>query len=175
MVKLILPYPPSINSYWRHVGSRVLISKPGRQYRQDVTELCRDRRLEMLLGQLIVDITLYPPDRRRRDVDNSLKALLDALQHGGVYADDSQVVQLSVSKLEYDRITPAGCADVRIAEIPEGLDRRAARTCLRCGNAFGSSGPENRICSPCASINARLPDSTPIQRGQKYHNGEVIQ
>jgi crossover junction endodeoxyribonuclease RusA len=175
MVKLLLPYPPSINSYWRHVGSRVLISKSGRQYRREVTQLCRSRRLNMLLGQLIVDVILYPPDCRRRDVDNSLKALLDALQHGGVYADDSQVVQLSVLKLEYNQIAPAGCATVSVAEIPKGVDRQAARTCLRCGDAFASSGPENRICSPCASINALLPDSTAIQRGQKYHNGEVME
>jgi crossover junction endodeoxyribonuclease RusA len=45
-------------------------------------------------GPLEVLIELFPPDRRRRDADNTTKPLLDALQHGGAYADDSQIVHL---------------------------------------------------------------------------------
>ena len=41
---------------------------------------------------------MRPPDNRRRDIDNVQKALLDALQHGGAYADDSQIVRLSIEK-----------------------------------------------------------------------------
>jgi crossover junction endodeoxyribonuclease RusA len=47
---------------------------------------------------LVVDVIVHPPDRRRRDVDNCLKSLLDALQHGGAYQDDSQIVRLSIEK-----------------------------------------------------------------------------
>ena len=36
-------------------------------------------------------IDLYPPDNRRRDVDNSLKCLPDTFTHGGLYADDSLI------------------------------------------------------------------------------------
>jgi hypothetical protein len=32
-----------------------------------------------------MSIIVHPPDRRRRDIDNVQKALLDALQHGGAY------------------------------------------------------------------------------------------
>ena len=39
-------------------------------------------------------------DRRRRDIDNIAKALLDALQHGGVYIDDSQIVDLRIKKAD---------------------------------------------------------------------------
>ena len=38
--------------------------------------------------------------RRRRDLDNCLKSLLDAMEHGGAYADDSQIVRLAVEKRE---------------------------------------------------------------------------
>ena len=41
---------------------------------------------------------VFPPDNRRRDIDNVFKALLDAMQHGGAYADDSQIVRLSIDK-----------------------------------------------------------------------------
>jgi len=43
-------------------------------------------------------VIVHPPDRRRRDVDNCLKSLLDSLQHGGAYQDDSQIVRLSIEK-----------------------------------------------------------------------------
>ncbi|MBI1914410.1 MAG: RusA family crossover junction endodeoxyribonuclease, partial [Planctomycetes bacterium] len=35
---------------------------------------------------------------QRRDLDNLQKALLDALQHGGAYGDDSQIVRLAIEK-----------------------------------------------------------------------------
>jgi len=41
-------------------------------------------------------VELFPPDRRKRDVDNILKALLDALTHAGVYEDDSFIDDLRV-------------------------------------------------------------------------------
>jgi len=51
-------------------------------------------------NELDVDIELYPPDRRRRDIDNTLKALLDSLQHGGAYFNDSQVKRLTITMRE---------------------------------------------------------------------------
>ena len=36
MIVLNLPFPPSVNHYWRNVGSRVLISQAGRDYQRGV-------------------------------------------------------------------------------------------------------------------------------------------
>jgi Holliday junction resolvase RusA-like endonuclease len=80
------------------VGPRTLVSRGGRLFRERVRALLAARRVTPLAGPLAVEVELYPPDRRRRDIDNALKALLDALQHGGAYADDGQVVRLTVSK-----------------------------------------------------------------------------
>lgn len=93
-----LPYPPSVNHYWRRVGARTLISRAGRAFRRDVCSLLAARRVRPLDGPLAVQIEVHPPDRRRRDIDNLQKALLDALQHGGAYHDDSQIVALSITK-----------------------------------------------------------------------------
>ena len=56
------------------------------------------RRVQPLDGPLAVEVEVHPPDNRRRDIDNVQKALLDALQHGGAYADDGQVVRLTLVK-----------------------------------------------------------------------------
>lgn len=101
---LELPYPPSINHYWRRVGFKTLISKRGREYRKAVAKILADEGFEEISSPVELKITLLMPDRRKRDIDNVLKALLDSLQtdssgkHGGALKDDNQVVKLSIEK-----------------------------------------------------------------------------
>jgi len=40
-------------------------------------------------GRLAIRLYAYPPDRRRRDLDNILKATLDSLTYAEVIEDDS--------------------------------------------------------------------------------------
>lgn len=100
MITLTLPWPPSVNHYYRRVGNATLISKEGRRYRKRVAGevlLAGSPRVE---GRLAVRIVASPPDLRRRDLDNLQKALLDALQHAGVYGDDSQFDRITVERAE---------------------------------------------------------------------------
>ena len=89
-----LPYPPSVNHYYRHVGPRVLISREGRRYRERVIAVVRSKSHITLTRDVSLTVELYPPDRRRRDVDNCLKLIFDTLQHAGVMVNDSQVKEL---------------------------------------------------------------------------------
>jgi Holliday junction resolvase RusA-like endonuclease len=98
MLEFELPYPPSINHYWRRVGERTLISREGRRFRQRVVAILAARQVAPLGGPLAVDVDVHPPDDQRRDVDNLQKPLLDALEHGGAYADDGQIVRLAITK-----------------------------------------------------------------------------
>src|SRR6056297_1290137 len=139
MFKLNLPFPPSVNTYWRHVGNRVLVSKKGRQYQATVSSILHRKKLKTLEGDLIVDVRLVPPDRRRRDVDNSMKALLDAMQFGGVYLDDSQIVRLTIEKHQAEPADPR--AEVVVQNIPAPMGKKGFRSCLRCDEAFVSTGP----------------------------------
>lgn len=91
-----LPWPPSNNTYYRRVGAKTLISAAGREYARTVAGLCRASRVRRHDGRLRVVITACPPDRRRRDLDNLLKGLLDALTHGGAWEDDSQIDDLRI-------------------------------------------------------------------------------
>ncbi len=100
-IKLILPWPPSVNTYWRRNGSVYFISSKGIKYRSDVfflTKLLSTKDSFSKDERLSVFIEAYPPDRRRRDLDNILKSLLDSLQHAGIYADDSQIDQLFIQR-----------------------------------------------------------------------------
>jgi len=75
-----------------------------------------------LTGPLSVEVLLYPPDRRRRDLDNTLKGLLDALEHAGVYLDDSLIERLSVEKRD---VVEGGKAVVVIRRrdiLPDGME-----------------------------------------------------
>lgn len=98
MIELELPYPPSANHYYRHVGPRTLISREGRRYRERVGAILASAGVRPLSGPISIRVEVYPPDRRRRDLDNLQKSLWDALQHGGAYADDSQIVRLEVTR-----------------------------------------------------------------------------
>ena len=172
MIRLTLPFPPSVNRYWRHVGNRVLISKEGREFREHVTDLMKDQRVKKHQGDLIVDISLIPVDRRRRDVDNSLKALLDAMQTGGAYDDDSQIVRLTVEKFDPEADAPR--SEIVIRHVPAELGQPGYRICLRCNQEFDSLGPGNRLCRDCTSWKNSLHGVVKVVRGVKRHNGEVI-
>jgi crossover junction endodeoxyribonuclease RusA len=111
MLELELPYPPSVNHYWRRVGARTLISRGGRTFRQAVCAILAARRPVPLTGPLAVEVAVYPPDNRRRDIDNVQKALLDALAHGGAYHDDSQIARLTI---ERHPVAPGGKVRVRL-------------------------------------------------------------
>jgi Holliday junction resolvase RusA-like endonuclease len=68
MIDLKLPYPPSINHYWRRVGTRTLISRKGRRFRERVTAILAALHVRPLKGKLVVHIEIFPPARRGRDV-----------------------------------------------------------------------------------------------------------
>lgn len=102
-VTVELPWPPSVNHYYRRVGARTLISRAGREFRRRVARILAARRLSPAQGRLAVTVEVFPPDRRRRDIDNLLKAVLDACQHGGAFPDDSRIVWLLIHRTQVVR------------------------------------------------------------------------
>ncbi|MDX8384420.1 MAG: RusA family crossover junction endodeoxyribonuclease [Ghiorsea sp.] len=110
-----LPYPPSLNRYYRNVKGRTLISAQGRAYRQEVVALLHKYRgTYHESAKLSIEITAYMPDRRKRDLDNLFKGLLDAIEHSGVIHDDSQFNSLRIRRGE---VVKNGRVDVAIEVI----------------------------------------------------------
>ena len=120
-LSLELPYPPSVNHYWRRVGAKTLISREGRRFRDEAVAKISGLKVRAISGPVQVQILACRPDKRRRDIDNILKSLLDALGHAGAYEDDSQIWNLSV---EWARgfngqlaTCPGGWVEVTIREL----------------------------------------------------------
>jgi len=101
---LELPFPPSINHYWRKWNNRMVISREGREYRTRVCGLLAQPagagRIPPRDGRLALCMDAFPPDRRRRDLDNLQKPLLDALEHAAVYENDSHYAELWIMRSE---------------------------------------------------------------------------
>lgn len=93
---LELPWPPSVNTYWRNWRGHMVISTAGRQYTRAVQEQVEKQATQTYTGPIRVVIQAFRPDRRKRDLDNLLKATLDALTKAGAWEDDSQIVDLRI-------------------------------------------------------------------------------
>lgn len=118
-----LPWPPSVNHYWRRVlvggKPRTLLSKEGREFkRAAVGAVLQQRRgpSAPLSGRLAIAVTLFPPDRRRYDLDNRLKAVLDSLTEARVWEDDRHV---KIIHLEEGEVVKGGSCIVHIAPAPD--------------------------------------------------------
>jgi Holliday junction resolvase RusA-like endonuclease len=65
-------------------------------------------------ARLEMQVTLYPKDRRKQDIDNRIKALWDALASAGVFDNDEQIDVLMVQRGE---IRKGGGCLVMIEEL----------------------------------------------------------
>ena len=133
-MRLELPWPPSINRYYRHVGFRTLISREGRAFRRNVCALLGGGgpRKPPAGGRVALCMDAFPPDGRRRDMDNIQKPVLDALQHAGIYRDDSQVDLLITRRR---RFRTGG-------RVVIGLDDLPLTRCPLCGGPYDEPGME---------------------------------
>lgn len=112
IVQLILPWPPSVNTYWGFHGHRRFLTKKAQEFKKDVAIAVQAQRLGQ--SRLSVTIIAHAPDKRVRDLDNILKPTLDALVQAGLFDDDSQVDLLTIQRGE---IVKGGKAIVTVATM----------------------------------------------------------
>lgn len=115
MIILDLPWPKTINHlYGQARNGRRFIRPAGVKFRQDVCEIVSAMGVKTLEGRVSVFIAAFPPDKRKRDLDNLLKGACDSLTHAGVYVDDSQIDDLRIIRRPVEK---GGRLSVVIAEI----------------------------------------------------------
>ncbi len=92
MIQVTLPYPPSTNALWRMGKGRMYKSKKYTDWMVScfaplvsVPEIIEPVSVEMSVGR---------PDRRKRDLDNITKPILDALETHKVLENDCLVQRL---------------------------------------------------------------------------------
>lgn len=93
-----IPYPPSVNHYYRNgKGGRKIICDKGKLHREQVWAICRKNGVQPTRKTLSVHFVVSRPDKRIRDLSNLLKCLEDSLTNGGMWHDDSQIVDLRIA------------------------------------------------------------------------------
>tara|TARA_R100000963_G_C4642571_1_gene106248 strand:- start:76 stop:471 length:396 start_codon:yes stop_codon:yes gene_type:complete len=99
-VYLELAFPPSGNIYYRYVNSKVLRSKKAKDYIKYVgliwlhskqKSFSKDKRLKL-------EIFVMSKDKRKRDLDNLLKILCDAMEEARIFNDDSQIDEIVITR-----------------------------------------------------------------------------
>lgn len=101
-IKLELPYPPSVNKYWRRVKGKTLISQRGRNYAAEVAWMTKRAPRFPAGVRAAVEVQAFMPDKRKRDLDNLFKSLLDSLVKAGVLVDDSVIDDLRIVRAGYE-------------------------------------------------------------------------
>tara|TARA_Y100000310_G_scaffold297299_1_gene330181 strand:- start:956 stop:1303 length:348 start_codon:yes stop_codon:yes gene_type:complete len=114
-MKITIPGNPiSVNHYTANTKfGRKYLTKKAKEYQKVVKESSA-HITEKYLGEVIMSIKYHFGDKRRRDIDNYSKVILDCLE-GVCYIDDKQVSKLSLEK-HYDKENPR--TEVEINELP---------------------------------------------------------
>ncbi len=116
----------------------------------------------------------YRSDKQRVDIDNMLKAVLDAA-NGICFEDDSQVIEV-LARVELDRANPRTVLELREenSTMPRGVEADLFTVCEGCGQRFAyrayRSSPAPRFCSRISwaiRVSARDIRSASITSGMK--------
>lgn len=100
LITIALPWPPTANHYWKRNANNYFISTEGRVFRELAYYECLPyKKSELYDKRLSLFICAFPPDKRRRDLDNLMKCLLDSLQYSEIYKDDSQIDCIYIKRM----------------------------------------------------------------------------
>jgi len=95
-VRYELPFPPSVNNLFATVGKNRIRSARYKAWAKEAGQLIQVQGRKRVPGSVALAVDLVKPDRRRRDLSNTIKAIEDLLVEMQVIEDDSLVHALSV-------------------------------------------------------------------------------
>ena len=119
VVDLKLPVPPTLNHSIGTRGKFRFLTKEYKEFLWSVAEEWARKRIDDWYFETSYDvrILLFFPTRRRCDIDNRVKPILDALTRAGVWKDDVLVNRITVERGEVDKEEPR--SEVRIIAFRE--------------------------------------------------------
>jgi crossover junction endodeoxyribonuclease RusA len=89
-IEIVLPLPPSANALWRVAkNGRVYATAPYKNWKAAAMwEAAAQAHGVRISGAYRLTLQVVAPDKRRRDLDNLLKATSDMLQSAGLIEND---------------------------------------------------------------------------------------
>lgn len=111
-ISLTLPYPPSANRYWRNMRGRMVKSEEARAYQQQAGWIAKSSGFDCTDRDVAITLRIYRP-RKRGDLDNAIKVILDSL-NGIIYSDDDQVTVIHAERYD-DKANPR--VDLFVEEV----------------------------------------------------------
>ena len=121
-VRITTPFPPTLNHnvarngkrYFRDKNYDAFIELVGYEWRR-----VQPRKWDVN-RRFAISIQLFYDSKRRYDVDNRVKPILDALTKAGVWQDDSQVDDVRVTRCGIDK--EKSRAEVAIIPLAEAVE-----------------------------------------------------
>lgn len=89
MIELSIPLPPSANHIWKNYHK-------SKAYKAWIVEAgWLSKRRDKIVGPWRITVLAKRPDKRRRDLDNLLKPIIDLVVSLGLVEDDSKLEMIS--------------------------------------------------------------------------------
>lgn len=112
-----LPYPVSLNKAYRVWNNKVVKSEEAREYEGKVHSYLMMNQIDSFNDdRLKITVTAYMPDKRKRDLSNLDKILMDSLESGGLFDNDEQIDDLRFIRAG---VCKPGRVRIKIENIPE--------------------------------------------------------
>lgn len=112
MIELHLPFPPSVNQAYRNVPGRGRVKT--KTYKDWLTAAALSARAQhtnqRVGGPFDFELIAHKPDKRRRDIDNLIKVVLDFLKAEGFIDDDCLAQSV---RAEWGGATPGVMVTIR--------------------------------------------------------------
>jgi crossover junction endodeoxyribonuclease RusA len=108
-MRLILPYPPSLNKMWRSYVPKgwtraiVVLTAEAKAYKHHIRVVAREHGMKPIRGRVEIQFKLVPKNGICMDLSNSWKVAEDALQ-GICYDDDAHVYRIVAERGEPDEL-----------------------------------------------------------------------
>lgn len=124
--ELYTVYPPSVNNYYVKTQRGIFISQKGNKFRDQLIKDANEQLGGMipLPDRVRLEVVAWVPDLSKRDLDNLLKPIQDAMIHANLLIDDSQIDQTFIYRGA--KVPPEGALYIRVSEaapcIPKGME-----------------------------------------------------
>ena len=101
---ITIPFPPATgNHMWKHAGRKHYLTEKAKRYYYEVAYHVRAQNAVLGISDSIaVEVLVFPPDKRRRDLDNLWKVIGDSLTKAGVWEDDSLIEKIVLQRMGVD-------------------------------------------------------------------------